>query len=171
MAGVSNTFCFLSHFATPKWRRRSIRYTLFSFPSWHPKMTGLPKWQVYQIHLVFYFISAPQNGRWIRYTLFSIPFCHPKMATPQYQIHSVFFPFLAPQDDRPSKMATVSDTPGFLFHLGTPKWQVYQIHLVFPTWPVDQIHPVFYPILAHQIRYICFFLNAILATQNGRCIR
>ena len=74
---------------------------------------GFPKWQVYQIRLVFYPIFAPQDGRRIRYTWFSTPSLHPKMAG-------------------------VSDAHGFLSHLGTPKWQLYQIHLVF------------YPILAPQ---------------------
>ena len=150
---------------------RCIRYTWFSIPSWHPKTAGVsdtlgfvipswpPKWQVYQIHLVFYPILAPQDGRRIRYTL-------------------LFYPILAHQNSRyirckwfsiPSwhpKMAGVSDTLGFLSHLGTPRRQVYQIHLVllshlgFPKWQVYQIHLVFYPIFAPQdgrrIRYTCF---------------
>ena len=140
-------FAFLPHLGTPKWQvyqmhmvfypilapqnGRCIRYTWFSIPSWHPKTAGvsdtlgfdIPSWlpkmagvsdtlgflsdlctprrQAYQIHLVFYPIFAPQNGRCIRCTRFSIPSWHPKMAT-------------------------VSDTPGFLSHLGTPKWQAPQ---------------------------------------------
>ena len=125
----------------------------FVIPSWPPKMAGVsdtpgflshlgtPRRQVYQIHLVFYPILAPQDGRCIRYTWFSIPSWHPRRQV--YQIHLVFDPILAPQDGRcirytwfsiPSwhpKTAGVSDTPGFLSHLGTPRRQVYQIHLVF----------------------------------------
>ena len=140
---------------------RRIRYTWCSITFWPPKMAGVsdtpgvlshfgpPKWQAYQIHLVFHPILAPQNGRRIRYTWCSITFWPPKMAgvsdTPSvpshfgppkwqaYQIHLVFYHILAPQNGRrirytwcsipswPPKIAGVSDTPGVLSHLGPPK--------------------------------------------------
>ena len=125
MAGVSDTLGFLPHLGTP---RRQVYQIHLVF---YPKMAGVsdthgflsdlgtPRRQVYQIHLVFYPILAPQDSRCIRYTWFSIRSWHPKTAG-------------------------VSDTPGFLPHLGPPRQQVYQIHMVF------------YP---------------ILAPQDGRCIR
>ena len=130
------------------------------------------KWEVYQIHLLFYPIFRPQNGRCIRYTWFQIPSSGPKVAgvsdTPGlkshfqapkwqvYQIHLVSNSIFRPQSGRcirytwfkipfsGPKVAGVSDTPGLKSHFQAPKWQVYQIHLLF------------YP---------------ILSPQNGRCIR
>ena len=158
-------------FSIPSWHPKMVGVSntlvLGFIPSWHPKMVGVsnkpgflfhlgpPKWQVYQIHFVFYPILAPQNGRCIRYTWFSIPSCHPNGRCIRYTSFSIpswhpkmvgvsntlvlgFIPSWHP------KMVGVSNKPGFLFHLGPPKWQVYQIHFVF------------YP---------------ILGPQNGNCIK
>ena len=217
MATVSDTLGFKSTRQAAKWQvyqirlvfypilapqnGKCIRYSWILIPSSCHNMAGVsdtpgfeshlqaPKWQVYQIHLLFYPILAPQNGNCIRYIRFQVPSLGPKVAG-------------------------VSDTPAFLSHFGIPKWQVYQIHLDFipilrPKWQVYQIHLVFYPILAPQngncIRYTWFLIpssgrklagvsdtpaflshfgtpkwqlyqihlvfNPILRSQNGRCIR
>ena len=121
---ILDTFCEKNMFQLV-WVWVSTRSNLWEYAlnNLHLFHLGPPTWQLYQIHLVLNPIVRPQNGRCIRYTCFSIPCSDPKMAG-------------------------VSDTPGFKFHLQAPKWQVYQIHLV--------LNPIFRPQSGRCIRYTCF---------------
>ena len=176
MAGVSDTpgfqrYVYQAHLAfypilAPQNGRRwqayqihlatCIRHAWLSIPRWQA-MAGVsdtPGFQryVYQAHLAFYPILAPQNGRrWqayqihlafngtcIRHAWLSIPRWQamagvsdtPGFQRYVYQAHLAFYPILAPQK------AGVSDSFGFLSHDGTPKWHLYQVHVVsMPPWP------------------------------------
>ncbi len=66
MAAVSDILGVLSHLGSQNGRSIKVYqiHLVFRFP----------KWQPYQIHLVFYPILAPQDGRYI--SIFKNTFCH-----------------------------------------------------------------------------------------------